>query len=156
MASDTSIESHDEHMQVLPLQSAEEIIMKPDTYKSSISSLASLISSEEVVEVKERRTQVPIKPDKPMSLWSLIKSAIGKDLTKLPLPVNFSEPLSFLQRLSEDYEYSSLLDEAAKCKDSLEQIVRVAAFTVSSYASCAYRTAKPFNPLLGETFEFDR
>lgn len=153
MASDTSIDSHDGHTQVLPLQSAEEIIMKPDMYRSSISSLE---NSEEVVEVKQRRTQVPIKPDKPMSLWSLIKSAIGKDLTKLPLPVNFSEPLSFLQRLSEDYEYSSMLDEAAKCTDSLEQMIRVAAFSVSSYASCAYRTAKPFNPLLGETFEFDR
>lgn len=32
-----------------------------------------------------------------MSLWSLIKNAIGKDLTKLPLPVNFNEPLSMLQ-----------------------------------------------------------
>ena len=32
----------------------------------------------------------------------------------------------------------------------------VAAFTVSSYSTTAIRSAKPFNPLLGETFECDR
>ena len=32
----------------------------------------------------------------------------------------------------------------------------VAAFTVSSYAATAIRAAKPFNPLLGETYELDR
>ena len=34
-----------------------------------------------------------------------MKNCIGKDLSKIPLPVNFSEPLSMLQRLVEDYEY---------------------------------------------------
>lgn len=32
----------------------------------------------------------------------------------------------------------------------------VAAFTISSYATTANRTGKPFNPLLGETYECDR
>lgn len=32
----------------------------------------------------------------------------------------------------------------------------VAAFTISSYSTTATRTGKPFNPLLGETFECDR
>lgn len=32
----------------------------------------------------------------------------------------------------------------------------VAAFTISSYSTTAARTGKPFNPLLGETFECDR
>lgn len=40
-----------------------------------------------------------------------------------------------LQRLTEDYEYSFLLDNAAKCKDSLDQICYVAAFTIASYAN---------------------
>lgn len=105
---------------------------------------------------KNRRTTIPDKPNNPMGLWGLIKSAIGKDLTKVPLPVNFSEPLSMLQRLVEDYEYSSILDKASNMKNSLEQMAAVAAFTVSSYSSTTHRTAKPFNPLLGETFECDR
>lgn len=32
----------------------------------------------------------------------------------------------------------------------------VAAFTISAYATTSTRTGKPFNPLLGETYEFDR
>jgi hypothetical protein len=32
---------------------------------------------------------------------------IGKDLSRIPIPVNFSEPLSMLQRLTEDFEYRS-------------------------------------------------
>jgi len=71
--------------------------------------------------------------------------------------VNFSEPLSFLQRLTEDFEYSDCLDRAAiVAGDSIEQMAYVAAFTVSSYATTTTRTHKPFNPLLGETYECDR
>lgn len=74
----------------------------------------------------------------------------------LCVQVNFNEPLSMLQRLSEDLEYYELLDRAAKCQNSLEQMCYVAAFTVSSYSTTVHRTGKPFNPLLGETFELDR
>jgi len=70
--------------------------------------------------------------------------------------VNFNEPLSFLQRLTEDFEYSDCLDNAAQCTDRFEQLAYVAAFAVSSYANVTVRTGKPFNPLLGETFECDR
>ncbi|KAA3674665.1 oxysterol-binding protein 1, partial [Paragonimus westermani] len=103
-----------------------------------------------------RRTAIPPKPNYSLNLWSIMKNCIGKELTKIPMPVNFSEPLSMLQRLAEDFEYSSLLDRAAACQDSLEQMVHVAAFTVSSYATTAVRVNKPFNPLLGETYECDR
>lgn len=48
------------------------------------------------------------------------------------------------------------LNRAAECADSYEQMAFVAAFTVSSYATTAARTGKPFNPLLGETYECDR
>lgn len=61
-----------------------------------------------------------------------------------------------LQRLTEDLEYSDLLDKAARYENSLEQMCLVAAFSVSSYSTTVHRTAKPFNPLLGETYELDR
>ena len=44
---------------------------------------------------------------------SIMKNCIGKELTKIPMPVNFNEPLSTLQRLAEDFEYSSLLDKVS-------------------------------------------
>ena len=105
---------------------------------------------------KQRRSRIPDKPDISFSLWSIMKNCIGKDLSKIPIPVNFSEPLSFLQRLNEDFEYSEILDRAAAAADDYEQLALVAAFTVSSYSATAIRTSKPFNPLLHETFECDR
>ncbi|XP_055530806.1 oxysterol-binding protein 1 [Wyeomyia smithii] len=106
--------------------------------------------------VRKRRTRVPEKPNYPLNLWSIIKNCIGKDLSKIPMPVNFNEPLSMLQRLTEDFEYSEILDKAAQCKDTCEQLAYVTAFTISSYSTTSNRTGKPFNPLLGETYECDR
>ncbi|XP_050666644.1 oxysterol-binding protein 1 isoform X2 [Leptidea sinapis] len=109
-----------------------------------------------ILDGKPRRTRVPDKPNHPLSLWSIMKNCIGKELSKIPIPVNFSEPLSMLQRLAEDFEYSSILDQAATFSEPAQQLAYVAAFTVSSYATTACRTTKPFNPLLGETYECDR
>jgi hypothetical protein len=81
---------------------------------------------------------------------------IGKDMTKMTLPVSFNEPTSLLQRCAEDMEYADLLDVAAERLDSTERMVYVAAFAASEYASTIGRVAKPFNPLLGETFEYVR
>uniref|UniRef100_A0A8C5HC07 Oxysterol-binding protein n=1 Tax=Gouania willdenowi TaxID=441366 RepID=A0A8C5HC07_GOUWI len=105
---------------------------------------------------RTRRSRIPDKPNYSLNLWSIMKNCIGKDLSKIPMPVNFNEPLSMLQRLTEDLEYSELLDRAARCDSSLEQMCLVAAFSVSSYSTTVHRTAKPFNPLLGETYELDR
>uniref|UniRef100_A0A3Q3LZV6 Oxysterol-binding protein n=1 Tax=Mastacembelus armatus TaxID=205130 RepID=A0A3Q3LZV6_9TELE len=110
----------------------------------------------DIEPVRQRRTRIPDKPNYYLNLWSIMKNCIGKELSKIPMPVNFNEPLSMLQRLSEDLEYYELLDKAAKCQSSLEQMCYVAAFTVSSYSTTVNRTGKPFNPLLGETFELDR
>lgn len=100
------------------------------------------------------RLPTPLEPEKRVSLWSLIKEMVGKDLTRVCLPVYFNEPLSALQKTAEDLEYSELLDLAAKLpKHSIDRLLRVAAFAVSAYSSTVGRTAKPFNPLLGETYE---
>jgi hypothetical protein len=81
---------------------------------------------------------------------------IGKDMTRMTLPVSFNEPTSLLQRVAEDMEYTDLLDTAAEATDSTERMVYVAAFAASEYASTIGRVAKPFNPLLGETYEYAR
>lgn len=95
--------------------------------------------------------------DRPkISLWGILKSMIGKDMTKMTLPVSFNEPTSLLYRCGEDMEYADLLDIAADRADSIERMVYVAAFASSEYASTIDRVAKPFNPLLGETFEYVR
>ncbi|CAN9106494.1 unnamed protein product [Alternaria alternata] len=95
--------------------------------------------------------------DRPkISLWGILKSMIGKDMTKMTLPVSFNEPTSLLQRVAEDMEYTDLLDTAAERDDSTERILYVGAFAASEYASTIGRVAKPFNPLLAETYEYAR
>ena len=104
----------------------------------------------------ERRCALPApqQAEKGISLWSLIKEMVGKDLTRVCLPVYFNEPLSALELTAEDLEYSELLDEARGYPaGSMERMVRVAAFAISPYSSTEGRTSKPFNPLLGETYE---
>ncbi|KAM6495221.1 Oxysterol-binding domain containing protein [Amanita muscaria] len=90
------------------------------------------------------------------SLWSVLKGSIGKDLTKISFPVFFNEPTSMLQRMAEDMEFSECLDAAAKESDPLMRIAYVAAFAMSNYSSTIGRIAKPFNPMLSETFEYVR
>ncbi|CAA0818483.1 Oxysterol-binding protein-related protein 1C [Striga hermonthica] len=107
---------------------------------------------------RRKKLPDPIEKEKGVSLWSMIKDNIGKDLTKVCLPVYFNEPLSSLQKCFEDLEYSHLLDRAyewGKRGNSLMRILNVAAFAVSGYASTEGRNCKPFNPLLGETYEAD-
>ncbi|XP_021277282.1 oxysterol-binding protein-related protein 2A-like isoform X3 [Herrania umbratica] len=108
----------------------------------------------------ERRKKLPdpVEKEKGVSLWSMIKDNVGKDLTRVCLPVYFNEPISSLQKCFEDLEYSYLLDRAYKYGkegNSLQRILNVAAFAVSGYASSEGRHCKPFNPLLGETYEAD-
>ncbi|CAK0773385.1 hypothetical protein CVIRNUC_004060 [Coccomyxa viridis] len=103
---------------------------------------------------RRERLPTPKQREKSVSLWSIIKECVGKDLSRVCLPVFFNEPLSSLQRIAEEMEYSELLDEAAQePAGSIERFLMVAAFAVSGYSSTAGRTSKPFNPLLGETYE---
>ncbi|KAK6132373.1 hypothetical protein DH2020_033894 [Rehmannia glutinosa] len=107
---------------------------------------------------RRKKLPDPAEKEKGVSLWSMIKDNIGKDLTKVCLPVYFNEPLSSLQKCFEDVEYSYLIDRAyewGKKGNSLMRILNVAAFAVSGYASTDGRNCKPFNPLLGETYEAD-
>ncbi|XP_029820780.1 oxysterol-binding protein 2 [Manacus vitellinus] len=125
-------------------------------FESSNQSSYNESTCKDLLPKKRRRTRIPDKPNYSLNLWSIMKNCIGKELSKIPMPVNFNEPLSMLQRLTEDLEYHELLDKAVKCESSTEQMCFVAAFSVSSYSTTVHRTAKPFNPLLGETFELDR
>ena len=60
---------------------------------------------------RRERLPTPKQREKSVSLWSIIKECVGKDLSRVCLPVFFNEPLSSLQRIAEEMEYSELLDE---------------------------------------------
>ncbi|XP_018330355.1 oxysterol-binding protein-related protein 1 isoform X2 [Agrilus planipennis] len=90
------------------------------------------------------------------NIWSVLKNCVGKELSKITMPVVFNEPLSFLQRMSEYMEYSHLLRQATEASDPLTRMQHVAGFAVSALAANWERLGKPFNPLLGETYELER
>ncbi|KAJ4469231.1 Oxysterol-binding protein-domain-containing protein [Lentinula aciculospora] len=101
------------------------------------------------------RTSLPLRAERPVtSLWSALKNSIGKDLTKISFPVYFNEPTSMLQRMAEDMEFSECLDIACQTPSPHLRIAYIAAFAMSNYSSTIGRIAKPFNPMLGETFEY--
>lgn len=74
-------------------------------------------NNEHLLLSSKRRTKLPepVEKEKGVSLWSMIKDNVGKDLTRVCLPVYFNEPLSSLQKCFEDLEYSHLLDRAYEC-----------------------------------------
>ncbi|KAN0060664.1 Oxysterol-binding protein 3 [Thecaphora frezii] len=106
--------------------------------------------------VVEYRKKLPAKVSgDEVSLFSMLKKNVGKDLSTISFPVSFNCPLSLLQAAAEEYEYAAnLLEKAAKTEDWVERICLVGAFAVSGYSSTKLRASrKPFNPLLGETYE---
>ncbi|XP_067282117.1 oxysterol-binding protein-related protein 3a isoform X1 [Pseudorasbora parva] len=103
----------------------------------------------------KRRCRLPsARINESVNLWSILRSNIGKDLSKVAMPVQLNEPMNTLQRLCEEVEYCHLLETAANTRNPHMRMVYVAAFAVSAYA-CSFTRAggKPFNPVLGETYE---
>lgn len=112
--------------------------------------------------VVDRPCDIPIFTHEPPSFLSFVRKNVGKDLSTLSMPVDMNEPITILQKYAEIMEYSEMIDNALQGTyppESGEMILRVAAFAVT-YLS-AFRAKlrvgrKPFNPLLGETFELVR
>ncbi|XP_068435282.1 oxysterol-binding protein-related protein 7-like isoform X2 [Clinocottus analis] len=103
-----------------------------------------------------RRTVLPASgtDNSHIGIMSILYNNIGKDLSRISMPVALNEPLSLLQRLSEELEYSELLDIANRIDDPFERMVYVGVFSISGYAWASWRNHyKPFNPVLGETYE---
>lgn len=59
-----------------------------------------------------------------------------------------------LQRLCENFQYSQLLNRAAKEPNQFMRLCLIGAFCIGGYALNIHRTLKFFNPLLSETFEY--
>lgn len=106
------------------------------------------------------RLDIPCSASPPPSLIGILRKNLGKDLSGITMPITSNEPLSFLQKYSECYEYAGLLNEAANIpEEDGSRLLKVACFAISylsSYRSKTRSLRKPFNPLLGETFELVR
>jgi len=87
-------------------------------------------------------------------LWTRISGMVGKDIASLvSLPVTFFEPISVLQSMCEPLRNVSIIEKISTTEDPIDRICLVSAFCVGLFSHYT-RTNKPFNPVLGETFEF--
>ncbi|KAL2608829.1 hypothetical protein R1flu_027402 [Riccia fluitans] len=115
-----------------------------------------LFSEAEVDDLDQPRTRLPSpRPlSRGFSLWTVLKNAIGKDLNHITMPATINEPLSVLQKCAEEMQYRYLLERAVQEQDSVRRLLWVSTFACASYHGSIHRDAKPFNPLLGETYEW--
>ncbi len=114
------------------------------------------MSNSNSMEETEHRMALPAKRSnlQKVSVWRVLKDMIGKDLTHFTLPIYFIEPITMLQKVAECLEYEQLLRKAGQCGDSLMRMAYVISFLIAQYADTVNRTKKPFNPILGETYEY--
>ncbi|XP_043110067.1 oxysterol-binding protein-related protein 7 [Puntigrus tetrazona] len=122
-------------------------------YRASLSKAPPKLNS---IKNTGRRTALPaVCPDNShVGLMTILYNNIGKDLSRVSMPAALNEPVCLLQRLCEELEYSDLLDTANHTDDPYQRMVYIAAFAISGYATAQFLNRyKPFNPVLGETFE---
>jgi len=88
------------------------------------------------------------------NLWMQVYRFVGMDpISMLSLPIWIFEPTTFLQRMAEPFVYADYLYRCSESEDPLHRLLMLAAFNVS-IVSLTERSGKPFNPILGETFEY--
>jgi len=128
-ADDTSDDSEESSTKVQDLNNKineYDVVIKRTTTSTNIK------ESEKPIE---RRTALPAKTvPNAGSFISIIRKNIGKDLSRVSMPVTFNEPINLLQKLCEELEYSELLKNA--CDETLspteyDRLMYVGAFAFS-------------------------
>lgn len=110
----------------------------------------------------DRDCDIPVFNHDPPSFFLFVRKNVGNDLLTLSMPVDMNEPITIVQKYAEMMEYSEMIDNALLGKypaESGELILRIAAFAVTYLAAMRVKARigrKPFNPLLGETYELVR
>ena len=136
------------------IKSVKEIlnssIMKISTFKKNLSSTISDFSD---LNYNFKRNILPIKLKCPETMVKdFVKTFTSKNTS---LPILYNEPISMLQKQCEKFYYSDLLIKASNESISKElKICYLIGFICAELSLNINRYLKPFNPILGETFEF--
>lgn len=114
----------------------------------------------DILEDPIRRKTVPMAVSTPPNFLTIIRKNVGKDMSSVAMPVTANEPINILQRFAETFEHTRLIDKALEfSENSPERILYISTFAAVFIASAKAKersSRKPFNPLLGETFELVR
>ena len=86
---------------------------------------------------------------------NIIKEMIQSMTQKKAAPVYFNEPLSMGQKQCEKFYYLDLLSKASQEKENKSlQLGYICAFIIGEIFLSLSRNLKPFNPIIGETYEY--
>ena len=86
---------------------------------------------------------------------NIVKEMITAMTQNKPAPVYFNEPLSMCQRQCEKFYYLNLLNKACQeTKNKALQLAYISAFIIGELFLSINRNLKPFNPIIGETYEY--
>ena len=93
-------------------------------------------------------------PHKIVCPKNMIKDIVTNYTKKLPSPVYFNEPLSMGEKQCEKFKYMDLLIKAGNESSKEMQMCYISAFLIGEIFLNIGRSLKPFNPIIGETYEF--
>lgn len=125
------------------------------TSNSSISSTSSAVKLVKSNHTFRKGLPGSMSNRNSVSIWSILKQCVDKELYRFTIPIVWNEPLSLLQRMAENMRYANeLLDRAADLTSPVDRMKCVAGFLISCTSIHTARLSKPFNPLLGETYEY--
>lgn len=116
--------------------------------QNKISNLSILENSYDYI--RRNKLDVNIKSSNSM-ISDMVKAAMKE---KGSLPITYNEPLSMLQRCIEPFQNFDLLDKAYNEINLEDTFCYLSAFVISEYCFNINRLLKPFNPILGETYEY--
>lgn len=68
------------------------LLLLPQVFESSNQSSYNESTCKDHLPKKRRRTRIPDKPNYSLNLWSIMKNCIGKELSKIPMPVSERVP----------------------------------------------------------------
>ena len=130
------------------------------------SPLADLKDSPYLFDVFEKRkeggityTRQVIIDEQRSILWGFFQKVgmqllSGNSIMSISLPVKLSEPKSMLEKIAQEFVYApAYLTVAAALCDPVERMKNVITFVIAGLHQTILCQKKPFNPILGETFQ---
>ena len=109
-----------------------------------------------VTDVDQIRVSIPGPTGvkiKASMVWKMLKDLVGKDLSKFAMPVFINEPTSVVQKSAEFMFFGSYATQASYQPTSSLRMLYLACNQIACYYLVPQRLGKPFNCMLGETYE---
>ncbi|EME32745.1 oxysterol-binding protein-like protein [Galdieria sulphuraria] len=98
-----------------------------------------------------------VGPPQNMSFFRIVREVFkdvrkGGDLTSISVPASLLEPVSACEKVTRIMQRGELLQEIIHCQEPLERFLQVVRFILSGLPKEKF-SKKPYNPILGETFQ---